>query len=240
MRLDLLLAERGLVSSREKAKRLVMAGDVLVDGERVDKPGAEVPVEAELELVARPPFVSRGGEKLAFALDHFDLDPSGRVCLDVGASTGGFTDCLLQRGASRVYAVDVGYGQLDYGLRRDERVVVMERINARYLQPDDVGELCDLVTVDVAFISLVKVVPALVPCVGPGGRLLPLVKPQFEAGPELVGKGGIVRDEAVRRRVIEERVTDLEALGLRCEGVADSAVEGAGGNREAFALFRRA
>ena len=185
--------------------------------------------------------MSRAGRKLAHALDHFDLfgvDPAGRVCLDVGASTGGFTDCLLQRGAARVYALDVGYGQLDLRLRNDPRVVVMERINARHLAPDALPEPCGLITIDVSFISLLKILPALLPHLAPGGCLLPMIKPQFEAGRGAVGKGGILRDEEVRRRAIDECAAGIAALGLAPHGVFDSPVAGTGGNREAFALFR--
>jgi len=216
-----------------------MAGDVAVDGRRVDKPGTAVKDDAALELARRQPYVSRAGQKLEGALEAFGVDPRGRVCLDVGASTGGFTDCLLQRGAERVYALDVGYGQLDYSLRQDPRVVVMERVNARHLDPDDLSEPVDLVTIDVSFISLTKVVPALVPHLVPGGLLLALVKPQFEAGRHQVGKGGIVRDEEVRLRVVAERARELADLGLEHLGTRDSALAGAGGNLEAFALFRR-
>ncbi len=241
MRLDQMLFQQGLFPSREKARRAVMAGSVAVDGRRVDKPGTPTAEGAALEVLApAEPFVSRAGRKLAAALDHFGLDPAGRVCLDVGASTGGFTDCLLERGAARVYALDVGYGQLDFRLRNDPRVVVMERVNARHLKPEDLPEACGLITVDVSFISLVKVVPALLPHLADGGALLPLIKPQFEAGRRRVGKGGIVRDAAVRRRVIDGRVADLERLGLACRGVFDSPVAGSRGNREAFALFERA
>ena len=240
-RLDQLLCDRGLFDSREKAKRSVMAGEVEVDGERVDKPGRPVDPRARLEVrrPAEPPYASRAGGKLAAALDHFELDPAGLVCLDVGASTGGFTDCLLRRGARRVYAVDVGYGLIDLALRDDPRVVLMERVNARHLPADALGEPVALVTVDVSFISLAKVVPALLGHLVPGGALLPLIKPQFEAGRSQVGKGGIVRDEAVRRRVIEECAAGLVRLGLRLVGLFDSPVAGAGGNREAFALLRR-
>ncbi len=216
-----------------------MAGHVEVDGRRVDKAGTAVAEGARLDLAQREPFVSRAGGKLAAALDHFGLDPEGLVCCDVGASTGGFTDCLLQRGARRVYAVDVGYGQLDYKLRQDERVVVMERVNARHLGPEDFPERFGLVTVDVSFISLTKVVPPLLVHLGEGGRLLPLIKPQFEVGRRQVGKGGVVRDGELRRRIIAERVADLEAMGLECQGVLDSPVKGMAGNREALALFRR-
>jgi len=240
MRLDQMLHQQGFFNSREKARRAVMAGSVEVNGQRVDKPGTPTREGAELQVVAKAePFVSRAGRKLAHALDHFSLDPKGWICLDVGASTGGFTDCLLQRGAVRIYAVDVGYGQLDHGLRQDPRVVVMERLNARYLAADALPEVVDLITVDVSFISLTKVVPALLPHLAPEGWLLPMIKPQFEAGRRLVGKGGVIRDPQVRRRVIDERVADLLNLNLECLGAFDSPVAGVTGNREAFALFQR-
>jgi len=238
LRLDQLLVQRGLFASREAARRAVMAGGVEVEGRRVDKPGTAVREEVRIEVAVREPFASRAGRKLAAALDHFEVDPSGLVCLDVGASTGGFTDCLLQRGAARVYAVDVGYGQLDLRLRSDPRVVVMDRVNARLLPADALPERCGLITVDVSFISLLKVVPALLPHLAAGGLLLPMIKPQFEAGRGAVGKGGILRDEAVRRRVIQECAAGIAALGVEPLGVFDSPVAGTGGNREAFALFR--
>jgi 23S rRNA (cytidine1920-2'-O)/16S rRNA (cytidine1409-2'-O)-methyltransferase len=217
-----------------------MAGSVTVDGVPADKPGTAVPDTAHLEVVGpKEPFVSRGGRKLAYALDHFELDPTGWTCLDVGASTGGFTDCLLQRGASRVYALDVGRGQLDFKLRSDSRVVAMEGVNARYFEVESIAEPCQLVTVDVSFISLVKVVPALLPVLPPGGYLLTLIKPQFEVGKGLVGKGGVVRDESVRGRIIQERGEELASLGLVLMGIVDSEVVGAKGNREALALFRK-
>jgi 23S rRNA (cytidine1920-2'-O)/16S rRNA (cytidine1409-2'-O)-methyltransferase len=240
VRLDQLLVERGLFPSREQARRAVMAGAVAVEGRRVDKPGTAVADSARLDVAAREPFVSRAGRKLAAALDELAVDPAGRVCLDVGASTGGFTDCLLQRGATRVYAVDVGYGQLDQRLRQDPRVVVMDRLNARHLAADALPEPCGLVTIDVSFIALAKVVPALLPHLAPGGLLLALVKPQFEAGRGQVGKGGILRDEAVRERVVQECAAGLAGLGLTLLAVCDSAVPGVGGNREAFALLQKA
>jgi 23S rRNA (cytidine1920-2'-O)/16S rRNA (cytidine1409-2'-O)-methyltransferase len=240
LRLDQLLVERGFFASREQARRAVMAGVVDVEGKRVDKPGTAVREDARLAVLGpKEPFVSRAGRKLAHALDHFGVDPAGRVCLDVGASTGGFTDCLLQRGAVRVYALDVGYGQLDQRLRDDSRVVVMDRVNARHLGHDALPEPCDLVTIDVSFISLRKVVPALLPHLAPGGLLLPMIKPQFEAGRGAVGKGGILRDEEVRRRAVSDCVEGIAALGLAPLGVFDSPVTGVGGNREAFALFQR-
>jgi 23S rRNA (cytidine1920-2'-O)/16S rRNA (cytidine1409-2'-O)-methyltransferase len=242
LRLDQLLVERGLFPSREQARRAVMAGVVDVEGRRVDKPGTDVPGTARVEVQGpKEPFVSRAGRKLASALDHFGIDPAGRVCLDVGASTGGFTDCLLQRGAARVYALDVGYGQLDLRLRNDPRVVVMERMNARNLAPGDLPEPAGLVTIDVSFISLAKVVPALLPHLTPGGLLLPMIKPQFEAGRGAVGKGGILRDEAVRERVVRECAEGLAELApdLALAGLFDTPVHGTGGNRESFALLRR-
>ena len=241
LRLDQLLVERGLFPSREQARRAVMAGIVEVEGRRVDKAGAEVKEGARVEVQGpKEPFVSRAGRKLAAALDRFGIDPSGWVCLDVGASTGGFTDCLLQRGAARVYALDVGYGQLDQRLRNDPRVAVMERVNARHLTPDDLPEPVRLITIDVSFISLDKIVPALLPHLASGGLLLPMIKPQFEAGRGVVGKGGILRDEAVRERVVRECVEGLVGLGgLELVGVFDSPVHGTGGNRESFALLQK-
>jgi len=237
-RLDQLLFQRGLFASREKARRAVMAGQVSVDGRPAQKPGSSVRDDVELAVKGpAEPFVSRGGRKLAAALEHFQVDPTGWVCLDVGASTGGFTDCLLGRRAERVYAVDVGYGQLDYALRQDPRVVVLERVNARYLEPDVIPEPCDLITLDLSFISLLKVVPAVLRFLAPGGLLLPMIKPQFEAGRELVGKGGLVRDPDVRERVVAECAEAIAALGLEPLGRFDSPVTGVKGNQECFALF---
>ena len=217
-----------------------MAGLVEVDGRRVDKPGTAVAAGAALHVVARAePFVSRAGRKLAAALDHFGLDPAGLSCLDVGASTGGFTDCLLQRGAAAVTALDVGYGLIDARLRADARVTVIERTNARHLPADAFERPFDLIVVDVSFISVVKVAPALVPHLAPGGALLALIKPPFEVGRSGVGKGGIVRDEALRAAVVAERAGELAALGLEPAGTFDSPVAGAEGNVEAFALLRR-
>jgi 23S rRNA (cytidine1920-2'-O)/16S rRNA (cytidine1409-2'-O)-methyltransferase len=238
VRLDQLLFDQGLFASREQALRAVMAGMVEVDGRRVDKPGTAVPRAAQLTVASRRAFVSRAGGKLEQALQDFGIDPSDRVCIDVGASTGGFTDCLLRRGARRVYAVDVGYGQLDAGLRADPRVVAMERVNARHLKPGDLPEPCSLAVVDVSFISLLKIVPALLPLLAPGADLLTLVKPQFEAPREQVGKGGIVRDAGVREAVIAQRTAEIAALGCRLLGVVDSAVRGMEGNQEAVAHFR--
>jgi len=240
VRLDQLLVERGLFESRERARRAVMAGLVEVEGRRVDKPGSAVAGAATLRVIApAEPFVSRGGRKLAAALAHFALDPTGLVCLDVGASTGGFTHCLLEQGAAHVTALDVGYGLIDLKLRNDPRVTVVERVNARHLAADAFDRPFDLVVVDVSFISVLKVAPAIVPHLAPTGRLLVLIKPQFEVGRAGVGRGGIVRDEALRSGVVARRAAELAALGLELAGTFDSPVAGMEGNREAFALLRR-
>lgn len=215
-----------------------MAGLVSVDGQRADKAGIAVNPQAALDVRQRDPFVSRGGHKLAAALDAFAIDPAGQVCLDVGASTGGFTDCLLQRGAARVHAVDVGYGLLDQRLRVDSRVIVHERVNARFLGRAALGELCDLVVADLSFISLTKVVPALLPHLDPSGSLVLLVKPQFEARRGEVGAGGVVRDEALRARIVEDCLSALAALGLELVATVDSPLRGAEGNLEALAHLR--
>jgi 23S rRNA (cytidine1920-2'-O)/16S rRNA (cytidine1409-2'-O)-methyltransferase len=235
MRIDRLLVERGLVASRERARRLVMAGAVLVADRPVTKPGAEVPDDAAVRLrAADSPFVSRGGEKLAGALDAFALDVRGRVALDVGASTGGFTDCLLQRGARRVIAVDVGYGQLAWTLRQDARVVVLERTNARRLTPEMLPEPPDLAVIDVSFISLATVLPAVAPLVKPAGTIVALVKPQFEVGRGRVGKGGVVREPALRAEAVASVRAVAERLGLAVRGEAESVLPGPKGNREVF------
>jgi 23S rRNA (cytidine1920-2'-O)/16S rRNA (cytidine1409-2'-O)-methyltransferase len=238
-RLDVALARRGLVASRARAQALVLAGRVRVDGVVVTKAGTPVREDCRLE-VHEPahPWASRGALKLEAALDRFDIDPTGCDCLDVGASTGGFTDLLLARGARRVIALDVGRGQLDWRLRKDPRVVVLEGVNARHLGPDDLPFPVDLATVDVSFISLRLVVPALLPHLRAGGLLVCLVKPQFEAGREGVGRGGIVRDENVRRQAIDATVAALETLGLERVGVVPSPVSGQKGNREELAVFR--
>jgi 23S rRNA (cytidine1920-2'-O)/16S rRNA (cytidine1409-2'-O)-methyltransferase len=238
-RLDQRLVELGLAPTRAKAQALIMAGSVLVDGEVRDKAGLRVGSGAEVAVKAGLRYVSRGGLKLEPALDAFGVDPAGRVCLDVGASTGGFTDCLLQRGAARVYAVDVGKGLIDPKLRADSRVVVMEEINARYLVPAQVPEPIQLAVIDVAFISLALILPAVAPLLMPGAQVLALVKPQFEAGREAVGKGGVVRDPAVQTACVD-RVSRLAAeLGLREAGRLPSPVKGPKGNQEHFLFLRR-
>jgi len=230
VRLDVLLVERGLVVSREIGRRLIMAGEVMVNGEPALKPGMLVPSEAEVVLKTRPRFVSRGGEKLAAALARFAIVPRGWVCADVGASTGGFTDCLLQAGAAKVYAIDVGQGQLAWSLRQDERVVVMENVNARYLEA--LPEPIDLACVDVSFISLRLILPAVRRWLTADGQVVALIKPQFEAGREQVSRGGVVRDPAVHRRVLGEIVACGRDLGLALRGLMPSPIRGPAGNIE--------
>ena len=232
-RLDTLLVSQSRVSSREQACRLILAGRVKVDGLIRDKPGKLVSSEVDVEII--PPdcqYVSRGGEKLASALEVFGLSCSGLVVMDVGASTGGFTDCVLQRGAKRVYAIDVGYGQLDWGLRSDPRVIVMDRMNIRYLRPDEIPELVDLVVIDVSFISLKMVWPTILPVLKPRGYLVALVKPQFEVGKGQVGKGGIVRDEQLRESIKKQFIEYATLLSLDLVGLIDSPVLGKKGNKE--------
>lgn len=239
-RLDQALAERGLAPSRSRAQALIIAGRVRVDGRVESKCGTAVDEGSVIE-VAEPdhPFVGRGALKLEAALDAFGIDPAGLDCLDVGASTGGFTDLLLSRGAARVIALDVGRGQLDWKLRSDPRVVVMEGVNARHLGAHDLPFPVTLVTADVSFISLRLVVPAVLPHLLPGGTLVCLVKPQFEAGRELVGKGGIIRDEGVRQEVVDETVAALLGFGLELVGRIPSPVRGQKGNLEELAVLRR-
>jgi 23S rRNA (cytidine1920-2'-O)/16S rRNA (cytidine1409-2'-O)-methyltransferase len=238
-RIDKLLVERGLAESREKARALVLAGQVLAGEQRVDKPGQAVDTAAEIRVKgARPKYVGRGGLKLEAALDAFGVDPAGGRWIDVGASTGGFTDCLLQRGASRVVAVDVGHNQLDYRVRTDPRVEVREGVNARYLAPGDFDAPFDGAVVDVSFISLRLILPAVAPLVAPGGLVVALVKPQFEVGKGEVGKGGVVRDDAKRHRVLDEISAFARALGLEEVGAIESPVEGAEGNREFLLVVR--
>ncbi len=238
-RLDLLLVARGLAPTREKAQAMILAGLVSVDGRRAEKAGEGVSEDAAVEVAGPPhPYVSRGGVKLAHALDHFGLDPAGRTCLDVGASTGGFTDCLLQRGAARVYAVDVGYGQLDARLRADSRVVVREKVNARALSAADVPEPVDLAVADVSFISLRLILPAIVARLAPGASVVVLVKPQFEAGRGEVPRGGVVTSEETRRRVVGEIEAAGRELGLKVLGSVPSPILGARGNAEFLVGFR--
>lgn len=232
-RLDILLHQNGLAPSREKARAMIMAGEVLVNGTRVDKPGTRVDADADITVKAKPRFVSRGGEKLAAALEAFPVTATDRVCADVGASTGGFTDCLLQNGAARVYAIDVGYGQLDYRLRQDSRVVPIERTNARYLET--LPEPVSMVVMDASFISLRLLLPVLKAWLTPAADVIPLIKPQFEAGRDDVGKGGVVRDQSVHRRVIEEVLASAESVGFTPRGLIRSPLKGPAGNVEFLA-----
>jgi 23S rRNA (cytidine1920-2'-O)/16S rRNA (cytidine1409-2'-O)-methyltransferase len=238
-RIDKLLVDRGLVDSRTKAQALVMAGAVLIDEQLVNKPSQLFPHDANIRIKdnATQRYVSRGGIKLEAALREFKLDVRGWVCLDVGASTGGFTDCLLQHGAKRVVALDVGHNQLDWKIRKDPRVEVREEVNARHLLPGDFDEKFDLVTIDVSFISLTKILPAVAPLLTTKGRIVALIKPQFEVGKGEVGKGGIVRDPALHQRVINEVNTAAESLGLKVDGTIESPIKGADGNAEFLVLY---
>jgi len=231
LRLDQLLVERGLAPSREKARALIIAGLVVVDGQKSDKPGHAIDADSRVEVLATMPYVSRGGWKLAAALDHFRIEVTGRVCLDVGSSTGGFTDCLLQRGAARVWAVDVGRGQLDWKLRNDPRVIVCEGVNARYLDPKAFPDKFDLASCDTSFISSTLLIPAMVPLLAPRREMVILVKPQFESERGQVGKGGIVRDPEVHRAACDRVRASVESFGFRAE-IVESPILGAEGNRE--------
>lgn len=239
-RADLLLVERGLVESRERARALILAGRVFSGEVRVDKAGERLLSDAPLEIRGDlHPYVSRGGVKLEGALRDLSVDPEGKIAADFGASTGGFTDCLLRRGALRVYAIDVGYGQLHPTLRSDPRVVVMERVNARYLTEDSLPEPIDLVVIDASFIGLDKLLPAAIAVLVPGGEILAMVKPQFEVGRDALGKGGVVRDERLRTEAIDKVERAGISLGLISLGRANAAIAGPKGNLEAFLHFRK-
>jgi len=243
IRIDKLLVERGLVESRTKAQALVMAGVVLVNEQRINKPSDVVPPDAQVRIKGEDDpasrYVGRGGLKLETALRDFELNVTGFACVDIGASTGGFTDCLLQHGAAHVIALDVGHNQIDYRLRTDPRVEVREGVNARYLQPEDFNAGFDLAVMDVSFISATKIMPAIVPLLGETGRLIVLIKPQFEVGRGEVGKGGIVRDPEKHARVIEEVNHTAQELGLQLKDVIESPIQGADGNVEFLALYEK-
>lgn len=238
-RLDILLVERGLLPSREKAQRTIRAGMVMVDGRTAGKPGQAVGEDAVIELIRPPRYVGRGGEKLKGALEDFGLAAADLVVLDLGSSTGGFADCLLQEGARRVYCLDVGKGQLAWKLREDPRVSVKEGLNARYLAPGDLPESPDLITIDLSFISLKKVLASALGVLGPSGSILALIKPQFEAARVEIRRGGVVRDPAVHRRVIAEIGDFARGLGLAVAGVRESRLTGPAGNKEFFILLSR-
>ena len=232
-RLDMLLVERGLAGSRERAKRMIMAGEVLVDNQKVDKAGATVKAEAEIRLLGSDiPYVSRGGLKLAKAMQEFGVEITGKRCADIGASTGGFTDCMLQNGAVQVFAIDVGYGQLAWKLRTDERVVNIERTNLRYISEAEIPEPLDLAVMDVSFISIRLVLPAVQKLLKDGADLICLIKPQFEAGREAVGKKGVVRDPLVHKEVIRQILDFAASQSLHVEGLDYSPIKGPEGNIE--------
>ncbi len=235
-RIDSLLVDKGLVESRAKAQALIMAGEVTVDGKGAIKAGTLVDDEAAITILQPPPFVSRGGIKLDYALNQFQLDVRSKVAADIGASTGGFTDCLLKRGVSRVYAVDVGYGQLDYRLRQDSRVVVIERVNARY--PITLPEKVDLVTIDVSFISVEKIIPSVAELLKDSGYLLVLIKPQFEARRVEVSKGGVIKQPTVHARVLGRFIAWMIEHSFRLGGLVASPIVGASGNKEFFILLK--
>ena len=239
-RFDKLLVERGMAPSREKARALIMAGKVIVGGKRIDKPGVQINEDAQFQLQeGESSYVSRGGEKIEGALKAFAVDPKGMIVMDVGASTGGFTDCILQKGAKKVYAVDVGYGQLAWRLQKDPRVVNLERRNIRYLQREEVQEETDLILIDTSFISVEKFLPHLLGFLKKGGAILSLIKPQFEVGRREVGKGGVVRDKAMHEKVID-RISDFSrGLELTVLGVAESPLLGPKGNREFFIYLKK-
>ena len=243
-RIDTLLVERGLAQSRTRAQALVMAGVVLVDEQLVNKPSEKFDVNANVRLKGDDDpasrYASRGGVKLEAALREFQIDVNGLTCLDVGSSTGGFTDCLLRQGTRRVVALDVGHNQLDWRLRSDPRVEVREGVNARYLKPEDFDQKFDLVTIDVAFISATKILPAVVPLLTERGRIITLIKPQFEVGKGEVGKGGIVKDPAKHQHVISEVNNTAQTLGLKVGGLIESPIHGADGNVEFLALYQQA
>jgi len=235
-RIDLLLVEKGLAANFEAAQAMVMAGEITADGQVLTKPGIPVNLECKLEIAAHSLYVSRGGLKLAYALEYFGVDINGGSAADIGSSTGGFTDCLLQHGASQVFAIDVGKGQLDWRLRRDSRVVVMEDVNAKY--PFSLSQPVDLVTIDVSFISVQKIIPSALNVLKDSGYLIVLIKPQFEALRKEVGRGGIIRDPEVHARVLGRFINWIVNRGLRLGGLVSSPIEGASGNREFLMLIK--
>ncbi|KPK00896.1 MAG: hypothetical protein AMK71_07545 [Nitrospira bacterium SG8_35_4] len=239
VRLDKLLFERGLVESREKAKALILAGNVLVNGQVVDKAGSLVKLDDSVSLKERLRYVSRGGLKLEQALHEFNIDVKGVIAMDVGASTGGFTDCLLQNGARKVYAIDVGYGQFDIKLRNDERVVLLEKTNIRYLEKEKVEDAINIAVIDVSFISLLKVIPRVMEFLQEEAEIVALIKPQFEVGRKDVGKGGVVKDEEKRRAAVARIKSESEKIGLTVAGITESPLKGPKGNVEYLIYLRK-
>ncbi|MGD0918799.1 MAG: TlyA family RNA methyltransferase [Thermodesulfobacteriota bacterium] len=239
-RIDKLLVEKGIIHSRERARTSIMAGKVMVEGQTIDKPGTKVKVEAQIQVRGEDqPYVSRGGIKLEGALNEFGMDPRGMVVMDVGASTGGFTDCVLQKGAKKVYAVDVGYGKLAWKLQKDQRVVNMERRNIRYLNKEEIPEEVDLILIDTSFISIEKFLSHLLGFLKGGGTLISLIKPQFEVGKGEVGKGGVVRDPILHQEVIDRISQFSQGLGLSILGIAESVLLGPKGNKEFFIYLKK-
>lgn len=239
IRLDQLVVQAGHAESREMAQRFIRAGEVRVNGQVQTKPGHEFPEDVHLEISTGPRFVSRGGEKLEEAIQHFGIEVKEAICVDIGSSTGGFTDCLLKHGATKVYAFDVGHGQLHWKLRQDKRVISREEFNARYLRPADLPEKPTIVTIDVSFISLTLILSPAAEVLLPGGKIIALIKPQFEAGKEQVGRGGVVRDAAVHQQVIEKVKLFGESIGLKFNGVCPSPIKGPAGNIEFLAYFSK-
>ncbi len=231
-RLDILLFEKGLAESREKARAIILEGSVLVNGLMVDKAGAQVKADDELTVESKMPYVSRGGLKLEQAMKEFSIDVRGKTAMDVGASTGGFSDCLLQYGANKIYAVDVGYGQFSWKLRNDERIVLFEKTNIRYLEQDKIPDKIDVAVIDVSFISLLKVIPKVLEFLRTAGEIVALIKPQFEVGRKDVGKGGVVKDESKRLEVVENIKNELTEMGLQVIGTTTSPIKGPKGNVE--------
>lgn len=239
-RLDKILVERGIASSRERARALIMEGKILVEGDRIEKAGEKIKIDSNIQIVGEGhKYVSRGGLKLEAALKAFKIDSRDKVVIDVGASTGGFTDCILQNGACKVYAVDVGYGQLAWKLRNDKRVINLERRNIRYLKKDEIGEEADLILIDTSFISIEKFLSHLLDFLKNGGEILALIKPQFEVGKGEVGKGGVVRDPLKHKKVIERILKFCEGLGLKVIGVFESPLLGPNGNKEFFIYLKK-
>ncbi len=237
-RIDVLLVEKGLIDSREKAKRIVMEGAVFIGENRIDKPGEKVDIDSPITIKYNPiPYVSRGGLKLEKAIDEFNININNKIAIDIGASTGGFTDCMLKNGVKKVYAIDVGYGQLDWNLRNDDRVIVKERTNIRYVEKDDIGEMVDFISIDVSFISLKLVLPVAKKLMKDNGVIVALIKPQFEAGREKVGKKGVVREKKVHLEVINEIVEFCNNINLRVSDITYSPITGATGNIEYLAYI---